>query len=210
MFVNSGRPKEDRALAILQYILRSSTENLCPRFKCLSIRAIRKQHCGTGQVLFSLRDFAILNSSRYILFVWSEFKYFYRKFCGVCTTEHSHTEHISLPRVFLFAVMLSKSINRSIDQSIKNVLPHIDNKVQHIQVELMWERWKLKCNTYNTLSPFINSSENIFNLILSLGLSISNVRNIHWLQCSLGIWQWEKVCHFLLLLPGKFKLRCVV
>ena len=28
-------------------------------------------------------------------------------------------------------------------------IPHIDNTVQHIQVELMWERGKLKCNTYN-------------------------------------------------------------
>ena len=43
MFIDSGHPKEDRALAILQYILRSSTDNLCPRFKCLSILAVRKK-----------------------------------------------------------------------------------------------------------------------------------------------------------------------
>ena len=51
--------------------------------------------------------------------------------------------------------MVRNEVNQSINQSIKAFIPHIDNQVQHIQEELMWERGKLKCNTYNTLSPFM-------------------------------------------------------
>ena len=45
-----------------------------------------------------------------------------------------------------------------INQSIKTFIPHIVNKLQRTQEELMWERGKSKYNTYNTLSPFINYS----------------------------------------------------
>ena len=50
---------------------------------------------------------------------------------------------------------IESSINQSINQSNKQFIPHIDNQVQHIKEELMWERGKSKCNTYNTLSPFM-------------------------------------------------------
>ena len=48
--------------------------------------------------------------------------------------------------------------NQLINKSIKQFIPHNDNPVQHIQEEFMWERGQLKCNSYKTLSPFINYS----------------------------------------------------
>ena len=70
MFVDSGRPKENRALAILQYILRSSTDNLCPCFKCLSILAVRKktgpsQYCSISCALPQTTCFRVLNVYRF-------------------------------------------------------------------------------------------------------------------------------------------------
>ena len=48
-------------------------------------------------------------------------------------------------------------VNQTINQSsINQCIPQIDNKVQHIHTELMWERGTFKCNTYNALSPFTN------------------------------------------------------
>ena len=46
----------------------------------------------------------------------------------------------------------------SINQINKKIIPHIDNKVERIQEEFMWERGKMKCNTHNILSPLINYS----------------------------------------------------
>ena len=48
-----------------------------------------------------------------------------------------------------------RATSQSINQNQSNLFPHIDNQVQHIQKELMWEMGKLKRNTYNTLSPFM-------------------------------------------------------
>ena len=45
--------------------------------------------------------------------------------------------------------------NQSVNDQQITFISLIDNKVQHIQEELMWERIKLKCNTYNTPSPFL-------------------------------------------------------
>ena len=55
---------------------------------------------------------------------------------------------------FHLPVLDTMSYDQSI-KSIKKFIPHIDNQVQHIQEESMWERGKFKCNTYNTLSPFM-------------------------------------------------------
>ena len=96
--------EEDRALSILQYTCISSIDNLWPLFKCLSILAVLKPHCGTGHVLMCRKEFAILKSSRYILLEDSEYRCFYLKCQGICTTDDSHTGHISLPRGFLFPV----------------------------------------------------------------------------------------------------------
>ena len=56
---------------------------------------------------------------------------------------------MELPHMLRFHCEIrSKELNQSINQSIETNIPHIDNKVEHIQEEIMLERGKLKCNTY--------------------------------------------------------------
>ena len=47
--------------------------------------------------------------------------------------------------------MNNQSIKQSNNQTFKIFFPHIDNQVQHIQEELMWESWSVgPIDTYNT------------------------------------------------------------
>ena len=50
-----------------------------------------------------------------------------------------------------------QSINESINKTcITRIYSKAD--LQHVKKEFLWERGKLKCNTYDTLSPSINRS----------------------------------------------------